>query len=95
MAELFDVHEATGALIGGIPISPQDLATLHRGETVTIQFHTPKMLREELGAHNGVFEIMELDGKLLVTNPDAVKEYIELQEAIGKLKNAQSDRPVR
>jgi len=93
MAELFDVYEATGALIGAVPISPLELDKLHNGQTITIMFHTPRMLRDKLGERNGVFEVLELDGKLFVTNPDDVKRYIELQKAIEE--NAKSNSAVR
>jgi hypothetical protein len=94
MAELFDVHEPTGALIGAIPISPQQRQQLHAGQPITVMFHTPRMLREKIAVRQGTFELMELEGKLFAPNGDAVREYIELQAEIEKF-HAENTRSVR
>jgi len=104
MAETFDVYEPTGALIGGIPISPQQRAQLHAGQTITIAFHTPRMLREAMPVASGSFEVTELEGKLIALNGEDVKRYIDMQAEIAKAMqdpskwtdpDAKSDDPVR
>ena len=104
MAETFDVYEPAGALIGAIPVSPRDRSVLHNGGTVTISFHTPRMLQQALGSHNGAFEVMETDGKLFTNNPEQVKQYIMLQTDIARAMkdrskwsdpDAESDPPIR
>jgi hypothetical protein len=104
MAETFDVFEPTGALIGAIPISPQQRAQLHAGQTIIISFHTPRMLREAMPVASGQFEVTELEGKLIALNGDQVKRYIEMQGDIAKAMqdprkwtdpDAKSDDPVR
>ena len=84
MAELFDVYEANGAQIGAVPISPRDLAVLHDGGTITVTFHTPRMLRQVLDIMNGSFDLIEVDGKIVTTQPETVKRYIEMQADIAK-----------
>ena len=104
MAEVFDVYEPGGAQIGGIPISPQSLKQVHAGGTVTIAFHTPRMLRGVLGQKNGSFEVMEVNGKLVVNDPDQAKQYIAMQLDIARMMkqpekwtdpDAESDSSVR
>ena len=103
-AEVFWIYEATGAQIGEIPISPQQLKALHAGGTVTIQYHTPRMLQGMLGQKNGAFDVTEIDGQLIVSSAEAVKQYIELQAQIAKAMkqpdkwtdpDAESNSPVR
>jgi hypothetical protein len=89
MADVFDVYEAaTSALIGAIPISPQDLGLLHNGATITINFHTPRMLRAAFDIRNGAFTVIEIDGKLFVSDAEAVKLYITL---LSDIANARKD----
>jgi hypothetical protein len=104
MAETFDVYEPNGAQIGAVPISPRDLSVLHNGGTITVTFHTPRMLRQVLDIMNGSFDLIEVDGKIVTTQPETVKRYIEMQADIAKAmkdKNkwsdpdAESDAPVR
>jgi hypothetical protein len=104
MAELFDVFEPTGALIGAIPLSAHMLRQLHGGQTVTIMFHTPRMLRDLMRPAAGSFEVTELKGKLVATNGEAVKQYIAMQAEIAtSMKqaekwsdpDAESNDPVR
>ena len=104
MAEVFDVYEANGAHIGEIPISAQQRAVLHAGGRITIDYHTPRMLREMLGARNGSFDVREIDGRLLVSDAEQVKCYIAMQidiaHAMKQPENwidpdAESDDPVR
>jgi len=104
MAELFDVYESNGALIGAIPISPQQRNRLHAGSIITIMFHTPRMLREAIPIQGGQFDLVEDDGKILAADVETVKRYIEMQDAIAKAMrdpskwidpDAKSDPPVR
>jgi hypothetical protein len=85
MADQFDVYEAGGAQIGAVPISPQDLAVLHNGGTITITFHTPRMLRAVLEIMNGSFELIEVDGKIITAQPETAKRYIAMQTDIAKM----------
>ena len=103
-ADVFWVYEANGAQIGEIPISPQQRAQLHAGGTVTIQYHTPRMLQGMLGQKNGSFEVTEVDGQLIVFNPDEAKRYITMQLDIARAMkqpdkwtdpDAESDSPIR
>jgi hypothetical protein len=84
MADQFDVYEASGAYIGAIPISPRDLSVLHNGGTITVTFHTPRMLRQVLDIMNGSFDLVEVDGKVISTHPELVKRYIEMQGNIAR-----------
>ena len=85
LAELFDVYEANGAHIGAIPISPQQRAQLHRGATISMVYHTPRMLQQTLGSRNGVFEVSEADNKrLVVSDVEQVKRFILLQADIAR-----------
>ena len=104
MADVFHIHEANGAQIGEIPISPQQLAQLHAGGTITISYHTPRMLQQVLGQRNGSFEVVEVDRQLVVSNPDEAKRYIAMQLDIARAMkepeiwtdpDAESDNPVR
>ena len=105
MAEEFDVYDNAGAQIGAIPISLQQREQLHLGATVTIGWHTPRMLQHLLGgASNGAFDVSEIDGRLIVNDPEQVKRYIEMQLNIARAMqqpdkwtdpNAESDSPIR
>ena len=79
MADQFNVYEATGAHIGELPISPQQREQLHAGTTISIRYHTPRMLQGVLGQKNGSFEVMEVNGRLVVNDPDQAKRYIAMQ----------------
>ena len=104
MAEVFDVYDAGRAHIGEIPISPQQRAQLHAGTTITITFHTPRMLAHTLGTRNGTFDVHEIDGRLIVSDPAQAKRYIELQLEVAHAMqqpkkwtdpDAESDSPIR
>jgi hypothetical protein len=84
MADQFDVYAADGALIGEIPISPQDLNLLHSGATIAINFHTPRMLRAVLEIMNGSFELIEIGGKIITAQPETAKRYIVMQADIAR-----------
>jgi hypothetical protein len=104
MADVFDVYEANGTHIGELPISPEDLNLLHDGATITINFHTPRMLRQVLEIMNGSFELIEVDGKIITAQPEIVKRYITMQTDIARAMkepnkwtdpDAESDAPIR
>ena len=104
MVEVFDVYDANAAHIGEIPISQRDRKQLHKGGTITIQYHTPRMLREFLGPRNGQFEITEIDGRLIVNDGEQAKRYILLNADVERAMkqpdkwsdpDAESDSPVR
>ena len=104
MAESFDIYDPNLAHIGEISISPQQREQLHRGGTVTIAYHTPRMLRELVGVRNGQFDVIETDNHLIVTDVDTAKRFIELQIDIARAMkdpskwtdpDAESDSPVR
>ena len=84
MAEIFDVYDQDHAQIGAIPISPQQREQLHAGSVITISFHTPRMLNQLLGARNGAFDVREINGRLVVTDSEQAKRYIELQADVGR-----------
>jgi hypothetical protein len=101
---VFDVYDgASSALIGAIPISPQDLTLLHNGSVVTVNYHTPRMLRAAFDLRNGAFTVIEIDGKLFVSDAEAVKLYIELLANIAKarkdpskwISDAEGNPPIR
>ena len=103
-AEVFDIYEASGAHIGEIPISPQQRTQLHAGGTITIMYHTPRMLQGMLGQNNGTFEVTEVNGQLIVSNADEAKRYIGMQLDIARAMkqpdkwtdpDAESDSPIR
>jgi hypothetical protein len=104
MADVFDVYEANGAHIGALPISPQDLSVLHNGGTLTITFHTPRMLRQVLDIMNGSFQLIEVEGKIITAQPETVKRYIDMQADIARAMkqpekwtdpDAESNAPIR
>ena len=105
MADTFDIHDVDRMLIGEIPISPQQREQLHRGLCITIQYHTPRMLREILGPRNGQFEVQEGDDhRLIVNDVEQAKAFIILQLDIARAMkepdkwidpDAKSDAPIR
>ena len=104
MAEQFDVYDASNALIGEIPISAQQRAVLHAGGTISISYHTPRMLREAIPQSNGTFDVFELDGRLFVSDVEQVKRYAAMQLDIARAMkqpekwtdpDAKSDSPIR
>ena len=104
MADMFDVYDIDGAQIGAIPISPQQRKQLHAGATINITYHTPRMLQGVLGQQNGSFELMEIDGKLVVNDPEQAKRYVAMQIDIARVMkqpdkwtdpDAESNNPIR
>ena len=104
MAETFDIYDPHLAHIGEIPISPQQREQLHRGGTITMSYHTPRMLRELIGIRNGQFDVIETDNHLIVTDVEEAKRFIELQTDIARAMkqpdkwvdpDAESNAPVR
>ena len=84
MAESFDIYDPHLAHIGEIPISPQQRQQLHRGGTITLSYHTPRMLQGMLGQRNGQFDVIETDNRLIVSDVEQAKRFIELQADIAR-----------
>ena len=104
MAETFDIYDPHLAHIGEIPISPQQREQLHRGGTITMSYHTPRMLNVALGSRNGQFDLIETDNRLIATDVEEVKRYIMHNADVARLlkqpekwidPDAESDSPVR
>ena len=47
-------------------------------------YHTPRMLQGMLGQKNGMFEVTEVDGQLIASNPEEAKRYITMQIDIAR-----------
>ena len=84
MADTFDIYDPNLAHIGEIPISTRDRAQLHRGGTITIVYHTPRMLREMVAVRNGQFDVKEINDRLIVTDIEQAKCFIELQADVAR-----------
>ena len=84
MAEIFDIYDPNLVHVGEIPISPRQREQLHRGGTITMSYHTPRMLREIIGVHNGQFDVIETDDRLIVSDVEQAKRVIELQTDIAR-----------
>ena len=104
MAEIFDIYDPHLAHIGEIPISTRDRMQLHHGGTVTVIYHTPRMLRGMITPINGQFDIIETDNKLIVSDVEQAKRYILLNADVARAMkqpdkwidpDAESNSPVR
>ena len=104
MADIWTVYDPSGAEIGDIPISPQQFKQLQNDATITIMWHTPRMLAQALGSHNGTFEVHRIGSRLTVNDPEQARRYIELQLDIARAMkqpdkwtdpDAESDSPIR
>jgi hypothetical protein len=85
MAELYDKENRC---IGELPISPQQHEKLCAGETITVSFHTPRMLIAKIGACNGTLELSMVDGHLTTLHADQLERYRKLQAAIKEARDA-------
>jgi hypothetical protein len=84
---MFDIYK-DGVKLGAIPLSEKTQALLDEGEWITILYHTPRMLQDQLGTSHGAFAIRKEDDQIVTTSPDKLAEYIRLQAAIGAAKRA-------
>jgi hypothetical protein len=80
------IYDQNGAKIGDVLLSQKQQALVDSGQTLTVLYHTPQLMRGLLGTRNGSFTLRK-DGERIVTKqPVAVQEYIDLQKAIAVVR---------
>jgi len=93
-----DVYHVDGHLMHAIPISPKELDLLKQGVTITVTFHTPRMLHGVLGRQHGAFQL-SMDGeKIISSTVEDFQRYVMMRRNIEKLEetdNAQSNSALR
>jgi hypothetical protein len=85
MEEIFD---ADGNSIGKIPLSARQLDLLAVGENITVQFHTPQLLRHLVGEHSGFFLLGKNAAGHIVVPPDQVAELKRFIKLFTDIKRA-------
>ena len=72
-----------GVQLGTISLSEKTLALLDEGENVTVLYHTPQLLRDQLGQRNGAFALYKEGDHIMTDSPERLSEYLQLQSAIA------------
>lgn len=85
---MFDIYQEDGARLGAMALSEKSQDLLDEGEWVTVLYHTPQLLRDQLGGRNGSFAIRKEGERIVTDNPGGVTEYLELQSAIAAATRA-------
>jgi hypothetical protein len=80
------IYDAEGHELGAISLTDKQEAALATGESIAVLYHTPQLMRGELGDRSGSFTLRK-DGERLVTStPASAKECVNLQRAIAAVK---------
>jgi len=82
MTREHEIYDADGNLLGNISLSDMQMKRLAAGGLISVRYHTPQLLRQVLGEHSGVFELMLKDGKIVSQGAEELKRYIALLDAI-------------
>lgn len=77
-----DIFNQAGDNVATIPLSEKQLTTMATGADIVVIFHTPQLLRGVLGERNGSFTLRRIHERIETDQPDAVKQYAELQKAV-------------
>ena len=79
-----EIYDSNGKLIGMIALSERNLELLNRGIEITIQYHTPQLMRAALGDTAGSFALAMQGGQIRVIDPTQLKTYCDLQTKIAE-----------
>ena len=79
---LFDIRYTDGKRIGAMTLSERSQTLLDSGEHVTVIYHTPQLLRDELGNITGSFVLYKDDDQIRTNDLRQVTEFLQLQTAI-------------
>lgn len=79
---VFTIYDQNGVSLGAISLSEKSQELLEDGEYITVLYHTPRALTDQLGRRNGAFALYKEGDRILTDNPAQVTEYLDLQVAI-------------
>ena len=88
MEEIFDVD---GNSLGKIPLSARQMDLLAVGENITVQYHTPQLLRHLVGERSGSFELGKNAAGQIVVVPDdvvALQRFVKLFTDIKRTRES-------
>jgi hypothetical protein len=78
-----DIYNKNGELVASdIPISEKQQQLLNLGIAITMDFHTPQLMRHKLGNQTGTFQLSKENEKIVTPNAEVVKSYAILFKAI-------------
>lgn len=81
-----DVFDSDGNKLADIPLSDKQRTLLDAGQEVCVIYHTPQLMRSQLGDRNGSF-LLSMNGDRLVTStPEPFKQFAKLQAGIAAIK---------
>lgn len=80
---LFDIYHEDGSKLGAMALSEKSQGLLDEGESVTVLYHTPRMLQDQLGNKNGAFGLRKDGDRIVTDSPAQVGEFLALQTAIA------------
>jgi hypothetical protein len=76
-------YSMDGERLGDVPLSDNEIARLAAGETITVQWHTPRMLQDQLGTQSGSFSVERRGDRFVTSDAGSVKAYADLQARIA------------
>jgi hypothetical protein len=80
-----EVYDASGTLIGNLPVSELLSQMLDRGATATIRFRTPQTMRSAIADRQGEVALsVGADGKITTVNVTAAKELLAMLAESGQ-----------
>lgn len=82
------IYDSDGTVIGSIALSDKQRTLLEAGEDITVIYHTPQLLRSLLGERSGSFTLRKVHQRIETDEPDAVKHFVALQQAIARAREA-------
>jgi len=75
---MHDIYDRNGNLIASLPLSDQQAALLDKEGTLTVQYHTPQLLRHLLGDRNGTFDLHKDGGRIVAQASGSVRALAAL-----------------
>lgn len=84
------IYDSDGTELGGITLSDKQQALLDAGEEICVIFHTPQLMRSQLGEQSGSFLLSRSGDKIVTSTPDPFKQYAKMQAAIANVRKQEA-----
>jgi hypothetical protein len=81
-----DIFNQAGEKIADIPLSEKQTKQLEAGLSITIQYHTPQLLRNLLGSDSGSFEVHKDGTRIVAADPETAKKCAAMLQAIAVMR---------
>jgi len=81
-----EIYDAKGWVIGNVELSENQLRSLDMGEVVSVQYHTPRAFRAQMGVVQGRFDLGKFEGRIVSHDPDSTRKCAELHAAVKQAR---------